>query len=146
VDAAVGPAAHLPLLAVELTRAGLGADWATLLWEAGSLPPDRLVAAADALAVAGRSADGRQLLRQGTGRPPAEFGDAVHRLDQEGRHREVRTLLDAYIRGRTPEEAADSARGAPDRLVPLLLDAARRVSDERYWDVVHALRIAGIAH
>lgn len=146
VDAAAGPAAHFPLLAHELTRAGLGADWATLLWEAGSLPLDRLVAAADALVAAGRTADGRQLLRQGMGSPPAEFGAAVHRLDEAGRHHEVRTLLDAYVRGRTPEEAAHTARGAPDRLVPLLLDAAARVSEDRYWDVVHALRVAGLAH
>ncbi|MHC5261144.1 hypothetical protein ACYSUO_24940 [Streptomyces sp. UC4497] len=146
VDAAAGPAAHFPLLARELTRAGLGADWATLLWEAGSLPLDRLVAAADALVAAGRTGDGRQLLRQGMGSPPAEFGAAVHRLDEAGRHHEVRTLLDAYVRGRTPEEAAHTARGAPDRLVPLLLDAAARVSDDRYWDVVHALRVAGLAH
>ncbi|WP_327666066.1 MULTISPECIES: hypothetical protein [unclassified Streptomyces] len=144
VEAAAGPAAHFPLFAAELTRSGLGADWATLLWEAASLPLDRLVAAADALVAAGRTADGQQLLRQGMGSPPAEFGAAVHRLDEEGRHHEVRTLLDAYVRGRTPEEAAHTARGAPDRLVPLLLDAARRVSEDRYWDVVHALRVAGL--
>lgn len=144
VEAAAGPAAHFPLLAEELTRSGLGADWATLLWEAASLPLDRLVAAADALVAAGRTGDGQQLLRQGMGSPPAEFGAAVHRLDEEGRHHEVRTLLDAYVRGRTPEEAAHTARGAPDRLVPLLLDAAGRVSEDRYWDVVHALRVAGL--
>ncbi|MFZ3560785.1 hypothetical protein [Streptomyces sp. BH055] len=146
VGAAAGPAAHLPLFARELASAGLGADWATLLWEAASLPLDRLVAAADALVAAGRTGDGQQLLRQGTGKPPAEFGAAVHRLDEEGRHREVRTLLDAYVRVRTPEEAAHSVRDVPDRLVPLLLDAARRVSDGRYRDVVHALRVAGLAH
>ncbi|MDF3145413.1 hypothetical protein PBV88_30215, partial [Streptomyces sp. T21Q-yed] len=56
---------------------------------------------------------------------------------------EVRALLDAYVRVRTPEEAARSAEPAPKRLVPLLLDAARGVSDERYWDLVHALRVAG---
>ncbi|MHB9757942.1 hypothetical protein ACYBSK_26495 [Streptomyces sp. BYX5S] len=146
VEAAAGPVDHLPLLADELAHAGLGPNWATLLWEVASLPPDRLVAAAEALAAAGRADDGRQVLRQGMGRPPGEFGDAVGRLDAQGRHREVRTLLDAYVRGRTPEEAADTARGAPERLVPLLLDAARRISDERYWDVVHALRVAGLAH
>lgn len=36
-EAAYWPAARLPLLAAELHRAGLGADWATLLWEAVSL-------------------------------------------------------------------------------------------------------------
>ncbi|MFZ3567285.1 hypothetical protein ACNYS0_09985 [Streptomyces sp. BH034] len=146
VGAATGPAAHLPLFARELARSGLGADWATLLWEVASLPLDRLVAAADALVAAGRTGDGQQLLRQGTGKPPAEFGASVHRLDEEGRHREVRTLLDAYVRVRTPEEAAHSVRDVPDRLVPLLLDAARRVSDGRYRDVVHALRVAGLVH
>ncbi|MGW2345925.1 hypothetical protein [Streptomyces sp. NPDC001661] len=146
VGAAAGPATHLPLYARELAGAGLAADWATLLWEVASLPPDRLVAAVDALVAAGRPGDGRQLLRQGIGSPPAEFGAAVHRLDEEGRHREARTLLDAYVRGRTPEDAAHSASAAPDRLVPLLLDAARGVSDERYRDVVHALRVAGLAH
>ncbi|MGP3775088.1 hypothetical protein ACTWJ8_30150 [Streptomyces sp. SDT5-1] len=146
VGAAEGPASHLPLYAEELARRGLGADWATLLWEAASLPPERLVAAVDALTAAGRAADGGQLLRQGTSRPPAEFGDAVDRLDAAGRHREARTLLDAYVRGRTPEEAAHTASGDPDRLVPLVLDAARGVSDERYRDVAHALRVAGIAH
>src|SRR5438093_8933022 len=43
VDAAYWPAARFPLLAAELQRAGLGADWATLLWEAASLPADQLV-------------------------------------------------------------------------------------------------------
>jgi hypothetical protein len=29
-------------------------------------------------------------------------------------------------------------------LVPLLLAAARHVSDERHWDLLHALRVAGL--
>lgn len=45
VEFAHWPAARLPLLADALHRAGLGADWATLLWEAASLPAGRLVAA-----------------------------------------------------------------------------------------------------
>ncbi|WP_425244621.1 hypothetical protein [Streptomyces citrinus] len=143
VDAVHGPATRLPLLAAELQRAGLGADWTTLLWEAASLPPERLVAAADALAAAGRTADGEQVLRQGVGRPPEEIGGAVGRLDAEGRHREARALLDTYVRSRTPEEAARSAQADPVRLVPLIVEAALRVSDARYWDVVHALRVAG---
>jgi hypothetical protein len=44
---------------------------------------------------------------------------------------------------RTPEEAARSAEADPQRLVPLLLEAAQGVSDERHWDLVHALRVAG---
>ncbi|MGI5193749.1 hypothetical protein ACQEVY_08925 [Streptomyces sp. CA-288835] len=142
-EAAYWPAARLPLLAAELHRAGLGADWATLLWEAVSLPADRLVAAADALAAAGRAADGRQMLRQGVARPASEIGEAVLALADEGRDREVRALLDAYVRVRTPEEAARSAAPDPARLAPLLLSASKAVSEERHWDLVHALRVAG---
>ncbi|MGW6397851.1 hypothetical protein [Streptomyces sp. NPDC055134] len=143
VEAAHWPAARFPLLAAELSRAGLGADWATLLWETASLPADLLVAAADALAAAGRTADAQQILRQGVARPATEIGASVLRLTGEGRHRETRALLDAYVRVRTPEEAARSVHDDPGRLVPLLVEAARGVSDERYWDVVHALRVAG---
>ncbi|WP_353945634.1 hypothetical protein ABII15_31310 [Streptomyces sp. HUAS MG91] len=145
VEAANWPAARLPLLAAELHRAGLGADWATLLWEAASLPPARLVDAADALTAAGRDADGRQVLRQGVGRPPEVIGAAVAGLDADGRRREARILLDAYVRTRTPEEAARSALCDPGRLVPLVLDAARAVTDDRHRDVLHALRLAGHA-
>lgn len=143
VEAAHWPAARFPLLAAELNRAGLGADWATLLWETASLRADLLVAAADALAAAGRTADAQQILRQGVARPATEIGASVLRLTGEGRHRETRALLDAYVRVRTPEEAARSVHDDPGRLVPLLVEAARGVSDERYWDVVHALRVAG---
>jgi hypothetical protein len=143
VEAAHWPAARFPLLAAELHRAGLDADWATLLWEAASLPADRLVGAADALVAAGRSADGRQMLRQGVARPAPEIGTAVLSLADEGRQREIRALLDAYVRVRTPEEAARSAEADPGRLVPLLLAAAKGVSEERHWDLVHALRVAG---
>ncbi|MET7438745.1 hypothetical protein ABZS63_14380, partial [Streptomyces sp. NPDC005568] len=145
VEAAHWPAARFPLLAAELHRAGLDADWATLLWEAASLPADRLVAAADALVAAGRVADGRQMLRQGVARPAPEIGAAVLGLEAAGRHRDVRVLLDAYVRVRTPEEAARSAEADPPHLVPLLLESARGASEERYWDLVHALRVAGFA-
>ncbi|MEU6223824.1 hypothetical protein [Streptomyces sp. NPDC047042] len=143
VEASHWPAARFPLLAAELHRAGLGADWATLLWEAASLPVDRLVAAADALVAAGRGTDGEQILRQGMARPAREVGEAVLRLTEDGRRREVRALLDAYVRVRTPEEAARSVATDPQRLVPLLLEAARGASEDRYWDLVHALRVAG---
>lgn len=143
VEAAYWPAVRFPLLAAELQRAGLGHDWATLLWEAASLPADKLVAAADALVEAGRGGDGEQMLRQGVSRPAAEIGEAVLGLVAEGRHREVRALLDAYVRVRTPEEAARSAAPGPQTLVPLLLEAARGVAEERHWDLVHALRVAG---
>ncbi|MFF1675590.1 hypothetical protein ACFVYG_06005 [Streptomyces sp. NPDC058256] len=145
VEAAYWPAARFPLLAGELHRAGLAADWATLLWEAASLPADRLVAAADALVAAGRTADGQQMLRQGVARPAPEIGAAVLSLAEEGRRREIGALLGAYVRMRTPEEAARSAEADPQRLVPLLLEAAKGVSEERHWDLVHALRVAGFA-
>ncbi|WP_329415064.1 hypothetical protein OG802_28720 [Streptomyces sp. NBC_00704] len=143
VELAGWPAARIPLLAAELQRTGLAADWTTLLWEAASLPPDRLVAAADALAAVGRADDGEQILRQGVARPAAEIGQAVLALVGEDRRREARALLDAYVRVRTPEEAARSAAPDPRALVPLLLEAARAVSEERRWDLVHALRVAG---
>ncbi|MEU0071802.1 hypothetical protein ABZ027_19970 [Streptomyces sp. NPDC006332] len=137
------PAVRYPLLAVQMERAGLGADWTSLLWEAASLPAERLVAAADALVAAGRGTDGQQILRQGVARPADEIGQAVLALSTEGRHREVGALLDAYVRVRTPEEAARSAEPDPRTLVPLLVRAARAVSEERHWDLVHALRVAG---
>ncbi|MEU9434614.1 hypothetical protein [Streptomyces sp. NPDC048252] len=143
VELAYWPAARIPLLAAELQRAGLTADWTTLLWEAASLPADRLVAAADALVAVGRTADGEQILRQGVARPATEIGQAVLGLVEEGRRREVGALLDAYVRVRTPEEAARSVAPAPQTLVPLVLEAARTVSEERHWDLVHALRVAG---
>ncbi|MER6211282.1 hypothetical protein [Streptomyces sp. NPDC001642] len=145
VEAAYWPAARFPLLAAELQRAGLGADWATLLWEAASLPADRLVGAADALVAAGRTADGEQILRQGVARPAAEIGAAVLALAAEGRRREIRALLDAYVRVRTPEEAARSVAADPQQLVPLLLEAAQGASAECHWDLVHALRVAGFS-
>ncbi|WP_460070840.1 hypothetical protein [Streptomyces sp. YKOK-I1] len=143
VELAYWPAARIPLLAAELQRAGLSADWTTLLWEAASLPADRLVEAADALVAVGRTADGEQILRQGVARPAEEIGEAVLGLHTGGRRREARALLDAYVRVRTPEEAARSAAPDPQTLVPLLLEAARGVSEQRRWDLVHALRVAG---
>ncbi|MGW2051004.1 hypothetical protein ACWCPF_38455 [Streptomyces sp. NPDC001858] len=143
VELAYWPAARIPLLAAELQRTGLTADWTTLLWEAASLPADRLVAAADALAAVGRTADGEQILRQGVARPAVEIGQAVLGLVRDGRPRDGRALLDAYVRVRTPEEAARSVAPDPQALVPLLLAAARAVSEQRHWDLVHALRVAG---
>ncbi|MGW7817760.1 hypothetical protein ACWGLF_06415 [Streptomyces puniciscabiei] len=143
VEVVQWPPGWFPALADALHRAGLGADWATLLWETASLPAERLVAAADALTAAGREADGLQLLRQGVARPAEQIGAAVLRLEEEGRHREAAALLDAWVRGRTAEEAARSVVPDPRRLVPLLLHAARAVSEERHWDLVHALRVAG---
>lgn len=145
VEAASWPAARLPLLADGMRRVGLGADWTTLLWEAASLPADRLIAAAEALTAGGYTDDGQQILRQGVVGPAEETGRVVLALDAEHRHREVRLFLDAYVRTRAPAEVARSAAPGPERLVPLLLGAARGVSDERYWDLLHALRVAGLA-
>ncbi|MGW6202889.1 hypothetical protein ACWF9B_04470 [Streptomyces sp. NPDC055089] len=144
-EAAGRPAEMLPVLAVELHRAGLGADWSTLLWEVSSLPPAELAAAADALAGAGRPEDCGHLLRQGVARPPAEIADAVIALDRAGRGPQAQALLGAFVRVRTPQDAARIAESDPRRLVPHLLAAARTVSGARERDVEHALRIAGIA-
>ncbi|MEV3929312.1 hypothetical protein [Streptomyces sp. NPDC049944] len=144
-EAAGRPAGHLPVLAVALHQAGLAADWATLLWEVSSLPPAELAAAAGALAAAGRAEDCGQLLRQGVARPAGEIADAVVALDRAGLEPEARALLGAFVRVRTPQDAARIAEGGPRHLVPQLLAAAREVSAAREWDLVHALRVAGIA-
>ncbi len=145
-EAAYWPAVRFPLLAGEMERAGLAADWATLLWEAAAtLPAERLVAASDALTAGGRAEDGEQILRQGVVRPAAEIGHAALALADGTRHRELRALLDACVRMCTPQDAARTAAPDPGRLVPLLLTAARGVSEERHWDVLHALRVAGLA-
>ncbi|MFI8929960.1 hypothetical protein ACIG3E_20050 [Streptomyces sp. NPDC053474] len=143
VEAAGWPAARLPLFADELHHAGLTADWATLLWEAASLPPDRLVAVADALAGAGRADDCRKLLRQGVARPAPEIAESLLALLDAGREREARALLDAYVRVRSAEDVAACAHADAQRLIPLLLEMAKGVSDAHHWDLVHALRVAG---
>ncbi|MFG3093689.1 hypothetical protein [Streptomyces sp. NPDC048202] len=143
-EAARWPALRFPLLAEALTGAGLDADWATLRWEAAALPPEQLVAAAAALESAGHAREGHLLLREGAARPPEETGAAVARLDAEGRHGAARALLDACVRARTPEDAARTAAADPDRLAPLLLEAARRVSEDHHRALLHALRAAGI--
>ncbi|WP_159774788.1 hypothetical protein [Streptomyces sp. HM190] len=144
VEVAHGPAARFPLLAADMYRAGLGADWATLLWEAASLPVGRLVDVVDALNAVGRGTDGEQMLRQGVARPAEEIGLAVLGLTEEGREPQARALLDAYVRIRTPEEAARVAETHPQRLTRLVGEAARAVSEDRHRDVAHALRVAGL--
>ncbi|MFI6949857.1 hypothetical protein [Streptomyces sp. NPDC050422] len=143
-EAAGRPAELLPVLAVELHRAGLGADWSTLLWEVSSLPPAGLAAAVDALAGAGRPEDCGHLLRQGVARPAAEIADAVTALGRAGRGPQAQALLGAFVRVRTPQDAARIAESDPRHLVPHLLAAARTVSEARERDVEHALRVAGI--
>ncbi|MET9092438.1 hypothetical protein ABZX72_10140 [Streptomyces cyaneofuscatus] len=143
-EVAAWPAPRLPVLAVALYRAGLAADWTTLLWEVSSLPPAGFAAAAGALAAAGRDEDCGLLLRQGVARPAAEVAEAVLALDGAGREGEARALLGAFVRVRTPQEAAELAGGGGDRVLPHLLAAAREVSVEREWDLVHALRVAGV--
>ncbi|MFD0020688.1 hypothetical protein [Streptomyces sp. NPDC058382] len=143
-EAAGRAADRLPVLAAELQRAGLGADWATLLWEVASQPPQALAAAAAALAEAGRPEDCGRLLRQGVARPAAEIADAVVALDRAGRGPQAQALLGAFVRVRTPQDAARIAESDPRHLVPQLLTAARGVSEARERDVVHALRVAGI--
>ncbi|MFJ4601514.1 hypothetical protein [Streptomyces griseoluteus] len=139
-EAARWPAVRLPLLADALTPA----DWATLRWEAAALPPDQAVVAARVLTAAGHPEEAHRLLREGAARPPEETGAAVARLHEEGRARDARTLLDASLRTRTPEDAARLAAPDPDRLTPLLLEAARQVSEGHHRALLHALRAAGI--
>ena len=146
VEAAAWPADLFPLLAVELSRAGLDADWSTLLWEAASLPTDRLVALADTLMASGFAADGGRLLRQGAARPPSDVGSAVLTLLDEGRRREAHELLDACVSSRTAEDAVRCAQSDPRRLVPLLTQAAEAVSDTCHRDLRHALRVAGLTN
>ncbi|GGY38958.1 hypothetical protein GCM10010363_19740 [Streptomyces omiyaensis] len=143
-EALGGPPARLPALAAELHRAGFGADWATLLWEAASLPPARLAAVAGALADAGRADDCEQLLRQGLARPVEELAGAVAALVAEGHDREAHALLTAFIRVRTPEEAARLAAVDPALLMPRLGSAARALSPADDRALRHALRVAGV--
>ncbi|MEU9708981.1 hypothetical protein AB0E21_10275 [Streptomyces sp. NPDC047967] len=143
-EVAAWPAPRLPLLALALHRAGLAADWTTLLWEVSSLPPAGFAAAAGALAAAGREADCGLLLRQGVARPAAEVADAALALDGAGREDRARDLLGAFVRVHTPQEAAELAPAGGTRLLPLLMAGAREVSVEAEWDLVHALRVAGV--
>ncbi|MFE1267816.1 UL36 very large tegument protein [Streptomyces sp. NPDC058758] len=143
-EALVGPPARLPALAGELHRAGFGADWGTLLWEAASLPPARLAAVAGALADAGRADDCEQLLRQGLSRPVEELAGAVAVLVAEGHDREAHALLTAFLRVRTPEEAARLAAVHPALLVPRLGAAARALSAADDRALRHALRVGGV--
>ncbi|RSS83231.1 hypothetical protein [Streptomyces sp. WAC06614] len=140
-EAAGWPAPRLPALARELERGGLAADWATLLWEAGSLPLERVTAAAAALAAAGRARDQRLLLRQAAARTGDEIADAALGLATVGREAEAEALLAAFVRDRTPVEAARLARRAPDWFTPRLLAAAHAVSDVRHRELRHALRM-----
>ncbi|WP_405456140.1 hypothetical protein [Streptomyces sp. NBC_00101] len=144
-EAAAWPAERLPVLAVALELAGLDADWATLLWEVSSLPPVGLADAVGALAAAGRSGDCGQLLRQGVSRPAEEIAEAAAALERAGRGSEAEELLSAFVRVRSPHDTARVAGAGAAHLVPQLLAAARGVSAAREWDLVHALRVAGVA-
>ncbi|GGZ32580.1 hypothetical protein GCM10010387_28300 [Streptomyces inusitatus] len=142
-EAAVLPAAWLPVLAGELHRAGLDADWTTLLWEAASQPLPRVAAIAGALAAEGRESDGERLLRQGVARPVEEIARAALELADQGRLPEAHALLTACVQLHPAAEAARIAADAPQRLVPLLLKAARAQSRSHEHRLVHALRVAG---
>ncbi|MCY0928813.1 hypothetical protein OTB20_21895 [Streptomyces sp. H27-H1] len=140
-EAAAGPAERLAGLGEEMGRAGLAADWATLLWEAASLPPARFAAAAAALGPADRDA----LLRQGVARPAAEIAEAALVLAEAGRTREAEALLAAFVRVRTAEESVRLARRDPGWFVPRLLRAAEALSGAHHRDLLHALRVANLA-
>ncbi|MBW5484259.1 hypothetical protein GPJ59_20830, partial [Streptomyces bambusae] len=89
----------------------------------------------------GRTDDCVRLLRQGVARPADEIADAALALASAGREREADALLNAFVRVRTPEEAARLARRAPQWFTPRLLSAAAAVSDVRHRDLRHALRV-----
>ncbi|MCJ0873379.1 hypothetical protein [Streptomyces sp. AP-93] len=139
-EAAAGPAERLVRLGEELRRAGLAADWATLLWEAASLPPARFAAAAAALGPADRDA----LLRQGAARPAAEIAEAALVLAEAGHAPEADALLAAFVRVRTAEESARLARRDPRWFAPRLLHAAEALSGAHHRDLLHALRVANL--
>ncbi|MFD0446955.1 hypothetical protein ACFQ10_38720 [Streptomyces indonesiensis] len=141
-EAAVWPAARLPVLAEELERAGLGADVSTLLWEMACLPPLQLAAAAEALFAADREAEGEGLLRQSVSRPVSEVAHTAKALLAAGAPSRAGFLLEALVRVRTPEDAARAAAEDPATLVPLLLDVAAEVSSSAHHDLAHALRAA----
>ncbi|MBA6438877.1 hypothetical protein [Streptomyces sp. GMR22] len=141
-EAAVWPAARLPVLAEELERAGLGVDVSTLLWETACLPPAQLAAAAEALFAADREADGEGLLRQSVSRPVPEVAHTAKALLAAGAPSRAAFLLEALVRVRTPEDAARAAAEDPATLVPLLLDVAAEVSSSAHHDLAHALRTA----
>ncbi|MYW12235.1 hypothetical protein GT034_28395, partial [Streptomyces sp. SID2563] len=65
-------------------------------------------------------------------------------LDRAGRGPLAQALLGAFVRVRSPQEAAGVASIDPPRLVPQLLAAARTVSEARERGVEHALRVAGL--
>ncbi|MFD6885211.1 hypothetical protein [Streptomyces sp. NPDC059957] len=139
-EAAAGPAERLALLGEELRRAGLAADWATLLWEAASLPPARFAAAAAALGPADQGA----LLRQGAARPAAEIAEIALVLGTAGHTQEADALLAAFVRVRTAEESARLARRDPRWFAPRLLRAAEALSGAHHRDLLHALRVANL--
>ncbi|WP_344443130.1 hypothetical protein [Kitasatospora nipponensis] len=137
------PAARFPLLAEQLERAGLAADWATLLWEVAALPLELVLGAADALSATGRSADGDQLRRQGMGRSAREIGTAVTALIAQDRHPAARAILDIHLRTRAPGDSAAVALADRTRLVPLLLQVALTISPTLHEALVRSLRVAG---
>ncbi|MFF3210063.1 hypothetical protein ACFYYB_05330 [Streptomyces sp. NPDC002886] len=139
-EAAAGPAEQLVRLGEELGRAGLAADWASLLWEAASLPPARFAAAAAALGPADREA----LLRQGAARPAAEIAEAALVLAEGGHTPEADALLAAFVRVRTAEESARLARRDPRWFAPRLIRAAEALSGAHHRDLLHALRVANL--
>ncbi|MCZ0981974.1 UL36 very large tegument protein [Streptomyces diastatochromogenes] len=142
-EALGGPPARLPALAAELHRAGLGADWSTLLWEAASLPP-------------GRSPPSRARSPTRAGRPTASScsGRAWPARSRSSPGRAPRCAPRATTARRTPCSPRSSgsaprgrrpARGrGPARAgAPAPRRRPRGVGlPER--DLLHALRVAGL--
>lgn len=114
-----------------------------MLTETAQSPAARFPLLAGELRRAGPGADWATLPGEAAASLPV--GRPVLDLTSGTRNREARALLDACVPMRTPANAARAAAPDPHRLVPLLLTAARGVSDERHGDLLHALHVAGFA-
>jgi fructose-1,6-bisphosphatase/inositol monophosphatase family enzyme len=123
-EALGGPPQRLPLLVAGMERAGLGAETATLLWEAAALPPGPVAGIARALADAGQGRHCGQLLRQGAARPAAEAGTIAADLISAGRarggdrRRAGQTVGDSLAAGRRPAGLAGPPPGGHRRAAP----------------------------
>lgn len=138
------PAVQLAVLVGRLQQSGLSADAGTLLWEAATLPPAEFADAADALCAVGHGEDSVRLLRQGVARPLPQIAQIALLLHRADRRVQVRELLAAVMRSRTPPEVVQIGRAEPAVLVGALLDAAGAVSPEHHRSVANALRGAGL--
>ncbi|WP_308310471.1 hypothetical protein [Streptomyces sp. CC210A] len=140
-EAARWPAVRLPLLATALDRAGLAADWATLL--GGGVPADR-APGRPGRGARRRRPGGRRRAAPAAGRDPAGEDVAAAVTGTRASCWGARALVEVFVAVRSPEDTAHFAACAPQRLVPEVLRAARAAAPARETAVVHALRVAGL--